>query len=260
MINLSPKLKVLIAVATILVVAIIVAVVVVVVVQKNKGAKIQSISFVDATKQMYVGDEATLSIVIDPQDAKNKQVTFFTGDSSIVELVSVSENGVVVRALKIGETVVSVQSNANKKIVDSCTVVVRDNVGKEIVCAEKSNSIVGQQKVENVSLNPLSANLNKLVVKDFDENHLEFAKIEVENGSAKLVYKPLKEGVSQVVLAVMVETSSGEQIAHTHSILVSSTYASISELSFKARSNNYTTYVSDVQTGNDFVLSSGYHL
>ena len=88
MINLSPKLKLLVILASVLVAAIIVTVITVVVLQKTNVAKVKTVSFHAASVNLNVGETVELSVEITPDDAKNKQIEFSVGNSQLVEIVS----------------------------------------------------------------------------------------------------------------------------------------------------------------------------
>lgn len=257
MVSLSPKLKVLIAVAVVVIVGIIVAVVTVVVMQKNNVAKIRSLSFVDATRTMYVGEDATLDIVIDPANSVNKQVSFSSNNSSVLQIVSIDNSSVVVRALSIGTATVTVQSTANKKLIDVCTITVSDNIASGIECEDMS-VIVGQEKSNPVTLLPSNANANKLIVSSYDKAHLSYARIDNVNGSVQLTVKAKTVGVSQVVLGIMAQTQNGDRIVLTTSVVVTSVNPTIEGMFYKVHSKSYTTNVNSEVIEDKFIID-GYN-
>ena len=256
MVSLSPKLKILIVVAAVAILGIITTVIAVVVIQKNNYSKIQSLSFVDASISINVGDEIVLDVVIDKKKKKNRDLSFWSDDSDIVEVVSYTNKQVVIKAKLIGETQINVQSLANKKLTDKCTVVVSDFVAEEIIC-NNSSCFVGKVGSVSIDLNPSTANINKITVLNFDNSHLEYAKIIVENGKASLWFLPKSEGESQIVLGVLAQTSHGDDIVLTKSVVVTSYVQSYSSLRYQVRSNSYTKFVEDNNASNDnFIISS----
>ena len=145
MINLSPKLKLLVILASVLVAAIIVTVITVVVLQKTNVAKVKTVSFHAASINLNVGETVELSVEITPDDAKNKQIEFSVGNSQLVEIVSETQSSVLIKAKKIGETQIFVKSLANKNLVDQCVVRIVDTIADDISVGDMMIGEVGME-------------------------------------------------------------------------------------------------------------------
>ena len=261
MINLSPKLKLLVILASVLVAAIIVTVITVVVLQKTNVAKVKTVSFHAASVNLNVGETVELSVEITPDDAKNKQIEFSVGNSQLVEIVSETQTSVIIKAKKIGETQIFVKSLANKNLVDQCVVRIVDTIADDISVGDMMIGEVGMETKIPLLVEPLSANLQKIIVVDYDKNYFEYVNISIEDNNAFLIVCPKLVGTSSIVLGVDAETENGEKIVNTKLFMFNSYLAEIDKITYMVSSSQFTEMTpSNLIDNNKLILKSNYKL
>lgn len=254
MIQLSPKLKILIVLSCFIIAALIAVVVGVTVKQKLDVVKVQTISFTSANQKMLVGDRTEINVSIDPSNAKDKRIRFRSSDSLVVVIESVGQSSVVVRAVGLGEADIIVESVKNKKITDKLHIEVSDNVALEVEAPAGVTSIVGTENSVPLVLVPSSANAQKIDVLSFNADMIEYAYISVVDGVPNLIYKAKSAGSGQIVVSVKAQLESSDVVVLTKLIEVSATDPKLAKFGFVAASSRLETFE---ERDNKFMLSDG---
>ena len=282
MLELSPKIKLLIIGAAFLLAAIVAAVVVVVVQQKNNVAKIKSIAFESANEQMMVGEQKQFSVTIYPSDAQNKDLLFSSSNTSVVRIVSVSGNTVTVEAVAVGQAKVIATAKANRAITDSFNIEVADNVAESILFEQNSYSAhIGEEIRIPVTLSPQESNYQKLTIVSYNASLISAPQIilaqpeeeqesDNENSEgqpqqiqepqppAEIVFSVVGSGSGQIVVGFTTERNGQNVVVLYSQIEVVGLPTTIETLSFEVKSNSITEYVApsaENNCNNNFLLS-----
>ena len=242
MIELSPKIKLLIVGASFFLAAVVVAVIVLVVGQKGNVTKIQTISFSKANENFAVGESRELELNIYPSDAANKTIRYSSSNSNIVEVVSTSKNGVVLRAKSIGSAIIKAQSKSNKKLVDSCNIQVSDNIASSMSAASSASVVVGENTSIDVTLLPENANYQKIQVVSYDQTKIKAPTINIQNSKATIVVEAIRSGTSQLVIGFFAERNGSNVAILTKQIEIVCEPVLVNALNYEVKSNTNPVY------------------
>ena len=88
----------------------------------DQPVKVSGVSLLQSSLSLFVGKEATLTVIISPKDAENTGVTWSSSNSAIASV----DKGLV-KALKAGETVITVKTD-DGGYTATCTVTVKEEV------------------------------------------------------------------------------------------------------------------------------------
>lgn len=161
----------------------------------NVNVKVASLILSDTSITLKKGDSKKLSVVIIPDDATNKSVTWSSGDTNI----AIVDNMGKITAVNGGSTVITVTSIYGK-IAATCNVNV--TVAVQSVSLDKSELtlIKGQTATLNATIVPSDA-----TTKDVSWASSNISAVTVDNGSIKAV------GVGTATISVT--TSDGSKVA-----------------------------------------------
>lgn len=259
----TPKLKLLIIIASTIVAALIITITTVLVVRAVDVQKVETLSFDGPNKQLLVGHSLTLTVSTSPDDAKNKKVSFSTSDRSVVSIVETTGNSVTLLANKRGKVVVTATSAGNKKIKDECIINVTDVLVEQIGFSKESfEFFVGETFQIPLVVTPANANVTSLAIESFDSSHFQSVQIKTKpNGDKYVEVVAKKADISQIAVSVNVQTEGGEANILTRTVIVKTNQSEVESFSVQLVSvARYFTdsWVSKSKHRNVLVMNSSY--